>query len=127
MKTPKQGTFGGMFSVEPVTGSPLTASPVTGATLRDEALERVELAADAAWTKTALSKIRLMPERFTTDDMWLAMQDEPVSTPEPRAMGAVMMQAKRAGWITTTNEWARSTRPCCHARPVRVWRCYLDV
>ena len=96
-----------MFSVEPETGSPLTASPVTGATLRDEALERVELAADAAWTKTALSKIRLMPERFT--------------------VGAVMMQAKRAGWIATTNEWARSTRPCCHARPVRVWRCLCDI
>ena len=35
MKTPKQGTFGGMFSVEPVTGGVLTASPVTLARTSD--------------------------------------------------------------------------------------------
>ena len=35
MTTPKQGTFGGMFRVDPGTGGPLTTSPVTLARTSD--------------------------------------------------------------------------------------------
>jgi len=60
-------------------------------------------------------------QRFTTDEVW-ARLDPDMRTHEPRAMGAMMRQAAKAGLITATDGYEQSTRPECHARPVRVWQ-----
>jgi predicted SPOUT superfamily RNA methylase MTH1 len=89
---------------------------------RDEAVERVGRAAPAEWYGYALAVVQRLAERlddFTTDDVWQALTVRP---PEPRALGAVMVTAKNAGLIEPTDRTRQSSRPECHARPVRVWR-----
>lgn len=46
-------------------------------------------------------------------------------THEPRALGALMREAARAGDIEATDAWALSERVACHRRPLRVWRSLL--
>ena len=60
---------------------------------------------------------------FTTDDIWQALADAQLPTPhEPRALGALMIAAHRAGLIAPTDRYRQSKRPECHARPIRVWQ-----
>ena len=92
----------------------------SGKELRDEAIERVGEAAPVLWMDNAAAAIRWLAmrgERFTTDDVW-AMIEHP---PEPRAMGAAMVSARRAGIIVPLNETRNSRRPACHSRPLRLW------
>ena len=87
---------------------------------RDEAIARVDESHDLWIERIALPAIRRLRGSFTTDDAWKAIGD--VTPPEPRAMGAAMMRAKKAGWIVPTAEYRKSERAACHARPIRVWR-----
>lgn len=93
---------------------------------RDNAIERVERATPKEWKDSALAVLKelaMTTEELTTDDLWSRL-DHP---PEPRAMGAIMRRAQKAGWITPTNRIETSARPECHARPIRVWRsCYAN-
>ena len=87
---------------------------------RDEAMERVESNADAEWRVLAdqylYRRIRTgLP--FTTDDLW----DDGLPKPrEPRALGPVMMAAKRRGDIYDTGDMVRSRYR--HATKITVWR-----
>ena len=88
---------------------------------RDEAIARVSESHDTWIERIALPVIiglvRLgMP--FTTDEVWAGIE---VAPPEPRAMGAAMMAAKRKKLCRPSLEHRISKRPECHARPVRVW------
>lgn len=90
----------------------------------DAAIDQVRAGMDMAWYATAFRVVRQLGQsgkHFTTDDVWDALDKLPVATPEPRALGAVMRDAKRAGSIQPTNNYAKSRRAACHARPVRVW------
>ena len=94
-----------------------------GAVLRDKAIKQAEDNAKANWLASAFSAVRqcaALKDRFTTDDVWsLVGQD---GTHEPRAMGAVMMKAARAGIARPTNTTRQSRRPVCHRRPVTIWQ-----
>lgn len=97
----------------------------TGDQLADEGVAAAAAGADEGWMRAALSQVRWLATvraTFTTDDVWALLTDSGVGTREPRAMGAVMRQAKAAGYVTPTTEYVKSGRPECHARPVRVWR-----
>lgn len=88
----------------------------------DEAVARAHRAADGAWLERAAATVRQVARArttFTTDDIWAAGLPEPR---ESRALGPVLRQAQAAGAIIPTGEYARSERPACHRRPVRVWR-----
>lgn len=90
----------------------------------DDAVARVDANADPAWMATALDTIKriaALQDRFTTDDVWLALDPHDEATHEPRAMGAVMRRAAKMGWVAPTRDYRPSSRPACHARPVRVW------
>ena len=92
---------------------------------RDAALDAVEDAAPEDWKALADAAVLRCAETFdyfTSDDVWEALDVVP---PEPRALGAVMASARRAGTIAPTDRVTRSYRPTCHARPVRVWRSLL--
>ena len=97
---------------------------MSSATLaRDEAIDRVEENAHEAWKKAAYMSITCCLTEgmaFTTDDLWRLLEMWGYQTHEPRAMGAIIRDAQRRGWIKPQG-WTQSTRKECHARPVRVW------
>jgi len=67
--------------------------------------------------------IALAKRKFTTDDVWEKIEQSSLETPrEPRIMGPVMMEAKKDGICTQTDEFKRSTRVNHnHGRPLRIW------
>ena len=90
---------------------------------RDAAVARVERNADAPWKRAAMAAIYKVAgerSRFTADDVWDAMPDD-AGTHEPRAMGAMMLQAAKAGVIAATEDYTQSHRSVRHAGPMRVW------
>lgn len=96
---------------------------------REDAIVRANRHAVETWKTATFGVIRHLAETclsFTTDDVWMALQEIPdVATHEPRALGSMMREAAKSGWITPTDGYVNSQRPTCHARPVRVWRSRL--
>jgi len=92
---------------------------------RDAAVAQVALG-KADWIAAALDCVRQVAERhtqFTTDHVKLAMAAAGLPDHvEPRAWGAVMTAARRAGLCNPTRFTQASTRAMCHARPLRVWQ-----
>jgi len=72
--------------------------------------------------QTVKTIIKLAKERdtLTTDDVWAALPKN-ATTPEPRAMGGIMVECARAGVIKRTDRVVKSTREVCHRRPIAVW------
>lgn len=97
----------------------------TPQSLADEAIARVEAHADRTWMDAAFGAVgalALICATFTTDDVWAVLDKREVTpTHEPRAMGAVMRRAKRAGVCAASDSYIPSTRPESHGRPIRVW------
>lgn len=90
-----------------------------------EAIQRAGAHARPEWKEAAarvIHDLALTLETFTTDQVWEALANYPQATHEPRALGALMQEAAKAGAISATNEYRNSARPACHSRPVRVWR-----
>jgi len=95
---------------------------------RDEAVQRVEDNADEEWKRAALEQVRAVAQRqqtLTVDDVQARMQILDVTTHEGRAMGAVMLEARRRGWIESTGRTTQSKQKQCHAGPRTVWRSLL--
>lgn len=90
---------------------------------RDEAVTRVGDHADVEWVAHILDVIYCLAvsrSEITTDDIWSTV-GEVAATHEPRALGAVMRQAARLGYVRASDRYVPSARAACHARPVRVW------
>lgn len=88
----------------------------------DEAIERVADNADVEWRARALEAVRrvaLRKQTFIVDEVWAELGEEPA---EPRAMGAVMRAAAKAGLIVGTKEWHASERVTAHRNPRKVWQ-----
>ena len=94
----------------------------------EEALAAVAAHADRQWKDIALSIVRhiasVLPE-LTTDNVWLALSETLAHTPEPRAIGAIMLQAARRGWIAPTDRVVKTVRPEAHKRPIAIWKSLL--
>ena len=93
---------------------------------KDEAINRVEANANAEWRVAAYKACCLCAQQWielSTDDVWELMDAlfPDCRTHEPRAMGAIMRQAARAGKIEASGEYFKSRRPQCHGRPVAIW------
>lgn len=90
---------------------------------RDAAIRGAGVAAegtDPEWVRRARKAIRdLAADRdtFTTDDVW----ERVPRTGEPRALGALMVEAADEGVIVRTDDTIPSRLPARHSRPVRVW------
>lgn len=93
---------------------------------RDDAMTEADLHAEPSWrlaARQAILRVALNhPTGFTTDEVWAELADGDTATHEPRALGAQMRAAAKAGEITGTDTYRPSTRADCHMRPVRVWR-----
>lgn len=103
---------------------PLSATAPDGARARDVAVERAERGADPAWLEAAAAAIRTVAGRgpFTTDDVWKELDRRGAPDPrEPRALGAVMTAARRAGTIAPTDRFKPTDRAAGHRSPKRIW------
>ena len=90
----------------------------------ETAIKVAGLGADPVWRAEAMRAIYVLAESgmtFTTDDVYALMSDG-VTTEEPRAMGSLMRNAHRDGYISPLNEWRMSSRTVAHKNPKRVWR-----
>ena len=95
-----------------------------GEEARAQSLETVGAHADPVWMQHALGiahDLSLTQAAFTADDIWEKLDDLDVETHDNRAMGAVMTEAARQGWVHRTDNTVLSRRPINHRRPVRVW------
>lgn len=91
---------------------------------RDVSIQQVGEHADQDYMRVALrivAELARTGQPFTTDDVIARMPDG-VSTPEPRALGAVMTIARRQGIVEPTSQYRNSTMMTCHGRPKRLWR-----
>ena len=87
---------------------------------RDESIAQVDAAADAAWrvtAKTALWALIRTGAEFSTDDLWDGGLPKPR---EPRALGPVILAAKRKGYIVDTGRMVQSRYR--HATKITVWQ-----
>lgn len=94
---------------------------------RDAAIAQADEHADAKWKEVAWEAViacAAVACEFTTDSVWkyLSLYHPNVHTHEPRALGAVMKRAQKAGWIEPTDRFVNSSRKSCHSAPIRVWR-----
>lgn len=109
-----------------MTDQPSLFDVIKGIEARDKALTAVEYNTDPEWqtpAEQAIAWLARSRETFTTDDVWQHLYQHGHTFPhEPRAMGALMRNAARAGLITASDRVIPSQRPECHRRPVRVWR-----
>lgn len=109
---------------------------------RDAAIAAVGSATSKRWFKMALLAVKYIAERrelLTTDSVWYMLEvrwnSRIVATPaERRAMGAVMREAVKLGYIelsgmntshSVVRRHVESIRKVCHARPLTVWRSLL--
>ena len=103
--------------------------PPSPAVVTNSAVKRVRNNADPVWMGHALNGVRYCATKhreFTTDDVWAYLQAiGQDKNREPRALGAVMRQAKTLGIIEVTDRTRVSERVVCHQNPKRVWRSLL--
>lgn len=87
---------------------------------------------DPEWRKAALKAVKKVAKKqatFTTDDVWAVLNKKNIYTPENRAMGPVMLEAKREGWAKikgcnscgTKKVMVASTRPEAHVMDIAVY------
>ena len=91
----------------------------------DKAIQAAGDHADPGWTANTLKVVRHLAQRgrsFTTDDVWAFLEvTGHAQVREPRAMGAVMRDARNRRIIRSTGTYRKSTRTECHGRPVMIW------
>lgn len=90
----------------------------------DNAIAQAGEHADPQWTQRALDAVwdlAIGNATLTTDDVWALLAHVDTGTHEPRALGAVMRTAAGKGWVYASDDYRKSQRPACHARPLRVW------
>jgi len=95
-----------------------------------EAIRRVAVAANSDWKEAMLSIVHSLAKtrgKFSADDAFAEFNLLKVkpTTQDPRAMGWVMLQAVRNGWIVRTGEFVETNRVSCHNAPIRIWRSLL--
>ena len=97
---------------------------------RDGAEKGISRSAESAakWNPHALDALHSVAktqESFTSDAVWDWLANANVKAPyEPRAMGAIMRNGVKNGWITRTDEWIVTDNPATsrnHGRPQRVY------
>tara|TARA_Y100001938_G_C7799587_1_gene286486 strand:+ start:185 stop:505 length:321 start_codon:yes stop_codon:yes gene_type:complete len=97
---------------------------MTGQAARDAAMAQIHDGTKATWNEAALNAVhqtaRLHAE-FIVDDVWDYLEtDEEIE--DKRAIGPIMMLAKREGWIKPTDRFQPSKVVGHHATPRRIWK-----
>ena len=94
--------------------------------LKADALERVETNANAEWLIAAYEAVRHVARtrrEFTSAEVLAILDATEITTHDKRALGPVMLKAKRLGLATPTGVFrTNTTNPNHHGNPDRVWR-----
>lgn len=128
--------FTGEFTPAPPVATPSATTKRTprrrghpqpdGAALRDAGIAAASGNAGAKWHLQALELVRIYAgtrETLTCDSARLWAEATGFErAPDARAWGAVMLEAKRKGFVEATATFVPSDDPACHHSPVRVWR-----
>ncbi len=88
----------------------------------DEAIEAVGAGADRAWlieARAVVLEVAGSLDEFSTDDVWKMGLQKPR---EPRALGYVMRELARGGFIELTGNHHRTAQALRHRAPVMLWR-----
>jgi len=100
--------------------------PESNDVITTRAIKKAGDNADPTWFKEALDAVKhcaLTLGEFTTDDVWEVLTNRNIdATREPRALGAVIRNAKSLKLIVPTGNYRRSNRPECHMNPKMIWR-----
>lgn len=89
-----------------------------------EGISQVDAAANEPWKIAVLETIRQVARSnslFVADDVWDELSTEQ-QTRDLRALGPVMLNAKRQGWIEKTDDYKLSKLATSHRHPRPVWR-----
>ena len=84
--------------------------------------------ADPEWWGAALDIGRQLARtraEFTTDPIWALLRERGLSTPEPKAMGAVVKKLQSLGIVEPTGRIVNSVSKVGHHRAIQVWRSLL--
>lgn len=106
----------------------LTLDDALAEARKRDAIERAEINADSTWRDVALDAVRRTAgqhHEFTTDAVLTVLESAPASTHELRALGPVMIQAQKCGWIEPTDRFENSRSVSRHKAPKRIWRSLL--
>jgi hypothetical protein len=93
--------------------------------IKDRAVFAAGAFADPTWIEEAEVAVILLcriGRDFTTDDVHALLIKRGSTTPEPRALGAVILRAAKDKRIVPTGQYKKSVRRECHRRPLAVWR-----
>jgi hypothetical protein len=88
---------------------------------KERGIARAWAGTDDEWKIAALEAVRELCRtraEFTTDEL----PEDIRTVREPRALGSLMVNARKAGLCKTTNITRESKSDKCHNRPKRVWR-----
>lgn len=93
--------------------------------MKRTAIEHADYATNPLWRDRALDAVLAVAKshrEFTTDLVWLELsKTDGMSTPEPRAMGPIMITAVKRGWCRPTDRFKPTDRPAAHRNPKRVY------
>lgn len=97
----------------------------TGKVERDKAVKQVAEHADGRWFAAAVrvvNELAMHQDTLTADEVLMIVERDGWTTPENRAMGAVMKYCQSKGIIEITDRFEPSSNKRKHASPTRVWR-----
>ena len=104
-------------------GSRPELDPVKSSQLRDEGIAVVDAHAHETWKWAAYEAVlrtaRAHP-RFIIDKVWLYMPDD-VYTHNKKAMGPVMIEAAKRGWIQSEGNYTPTAQVKSHRSPRTIW------
>lgn len=127
-ENPAQPTLPGLDRSPPK--EPRKSVPKSGRELRDEGIERAIKHAGSDWKSRALEIVWMTARKhdiFTADDYHrIARHLRFERPPDGRAWGAVLIKAKKNGWISPTGDQKKSTRPEVHRGWMPVYRSHIS-
>lgn len=105
----------------------LRGAKPSGRVLRDEAMDRVERAANPEFNAEArrvLAVLAVQRAEITSEDVEDVLDARDIRTHDNRAMGPIMTWAQRAGLIEKADpeRFVKSRRAERHLMDIRVWR-----
>lgn len=96
---------------------------------RRRGMRNAAQAADPVWWAYMLALVlevaKRKPYLFTDDIERLRSERGGPTTHENRAIGPLMIAAKKNGWISPVDHWAQSSQVVNHRRHMRVWYSHL--
>jgi hypothetical protein len=104
---------------------PETFNAAAARAAKEEGMQRADEHAPADWKLRARRTVETLcrsRETFTADDVWGAGLEKPH---EPRALGPVMLRARKDGWCEPTGRTVKSRIPEHHQYPMTEYRSLL--